>query len=186
MNIITAIQDFFASRDSKELWIYYGIFMGLFVMILGIVIYSHSSQMTKLTNELKAINKNRDRAQIILQKNKAVIEQQEAVKTIIAQEPNFYIGQYFTELVKQLNLEGSLTRDPERSEHDIGNEYLERKLGVTLSNMTMQQLCNLLYKIEQTPRVYTKELKMIKNIKNGLLDVTLIIATLEAQPSLSS
>ncbi len=45
--------------------------------------------------------------------------------------------------------------------------------------MTMQQLVDLLYKIEQNERVYTKDLKITKKSKSPTIDVSLVIATLE-------
>ncbi|MBY0110055.1 MAG: hypothetical protein K2X90_03025 [Candidatus Babeliaceae bacterium] len=181
MSYIESIQNFFSIKSTRELYIYFGVFLGVLILPSVIIVYSHFKVISKLTLELKKINKQRAVAQEILIKNKEVIAQQEAVKAILAEEPNFYIGQYFTDLLRSQNLQNNLTKDPERSESDVGNGFIEHKLAVTFSKLNMKLLTELLFKIEQNQRVYTKELKIIKNIKDGLLDVTLIIATLEPQ-----
>jgi hypothetical protein len=181
MSFTESIRNFFSSKSRRELHIYYAVFVGALVVVAGIIMYSHFKAVAKLTTELKKVNKLRAATQEILVKNKEVLAQQETVKAILAEEPNFYIGQYFTDLLRAQNLQSNLTREPERSESDIGNGFTEHKLAVTFSKLNMKQLTELLFKIEQNQRVYTKELKIIKNIKDGLLDVTLIIATLEPQ-----
>lgn len=181
MSFTESIRNFFTSKSHRELYIYYGAFLGILILVSGIIVYTHFTTITRLSAELKKVNKQRTVTQEILLKNKEVLAQQEAVKAILAEEPNFYIGQYFTELLRSQNLQSNLTKEPERSDSDIGNGFTEHKLAVTFSRLNMKLLTELLYKIEQNQRVYTKELKIIKNIKDGLLDVTLIIATLEPQ-----
>ena len=182
MSVLTTLTTFLQQKDRKELSIYFGLFISILLCVVGIIVYTHKSAVYRLQSQLRQINKQREIAQQILQKNKIVLAQQQAVKEVIAQEPNFYIGQYFNDLIAQFNLQKNITKEPEGSESEVeSGTYIERKLGATLANITMKQLCDLLYKIEQNQRVYTKDLKIIKNIKNGLLDVTLIIATLEAQ-----
>lgn len=181
MSFIETLYNFFITKNKRELLIYYGFFLGLLTLISATILYTHFATMARLSNQLKSVNKQRIAAQSILLKNKEVLAQQEAVKDILSEEPNFYIGQYFTDLVRSMNLQSMLTRDPERSESDVGNNFIEHKLSSTFSKLNMKQLTELLFKIEQNQRVYTKELKIIKNIKDALLDVTLIIATLEPQ-----
>ena len=181
MSFTDSIRNFFTTKSKRDLYIYYGVFLGILIFVSGIIMYTHFTTVSKLTSELKKVNKQRTMTQEILVKNKEVLTQQEAVKAILAEEPNFYIGQYFTDLIRSQNLQSNLTKEPERSESDIGNGFTEHKLAVTFSKLNMKFLTELLFKIEQNQRVYTKELKIIKNIKDGLLDVTLIIATLEPQ-----
>ncbi len=181
MSFTDSIRNFFSTKSKRDLYIYYGVFLGALILISGVIVYTHFRTVSKLTTELKKVNKQRAVTQEILVKNKEVLTQQEAVKAILAEEPNFYIGQYFTDLIKSQNLQSNLTKESERSESDIGNGFTEHKLAVTFSKLNMKLLTELLFKIEQNQRVYTKELKIIKNIKDGLLDVTLIIATLEPQ-----
>lgn len=185
MSFVDSIRIFLSTKTKQELYIYYGIFISIFVCICGIIIYAHFATITRLTLELKAVNKQRTVTQELLIKNKEVLAQQDAVKTILAEDPSFYIGKYFKDLINTQNIQANLTKEPERSESDVGNGFIEHKLAVTFSKLNMKLLTELLFKIEQNQRVYTKELKMIKNIKDGLLDVTLIIATLEPQKTVA-
>ncbi len=180
MNFVESFRNFFTTKSKNELLIYYGVFVALLLLISGIIIYTHFTTVSRLSSELKAINKQRAVVQKILIKNKEILAQQEAVKAILEKEPTFYILKYFNEhLLKQVNL--SVSSGPEISETDVGNGFIERKLTVSFSHVNMKQLTELLLKIEQKERVYTKELKIIKDIKDGLLNITLTIATLEPQ-----
>ena len=186
MSVVDTIRYFLSTKNRRDLYLYYSGFLGIMILIIAFIVGAHFSTLSRLTSELKKVNKNRSAAQAILVQNNEVMAQQEAVKAILDEEPSFYIGQYFTDLIRAQNLQEHLTKDPERSESDVGNGFTEHKLAVTFSRLDMKVLTELLFKIEQNQRVYTKELKIIKNIKDGLLDVTLVIATLEPQKTSSS
>ncbi len=184
MSFLSSIRTFFITKNRRDLFIYYGIFLAILLLTAGAIITTHFSALTKLNNQLKEVNKYRETARHILLKNKEILAQQEAVKTILAQEPNFLIGKYFSEeLMKQISL--PVTSGPDMTEMDVGNGFFERRLTVAFSHITMKQLAEFLLKIEQKERVYTKEIKITKDIKDGLLNVTLMIATLEPQQSLA-
>ena len=57
---------------------------------------------------------------------------------------------------------------------------IEIKLDVSFGDINMKELVELLYKIEQNERVYTKDLKITKNLKKPSIDVSMVIATFEA------
>lgn len=178
MPFIDTIRIFFTSKSQRELLVYYGIFVAFFVFIVGLVMGLHFSTMAMITRQLAEIKKQRVVVQDILTQNKTIMAQQEAVKTILAEQPNFYITQNFDELLQSLGLQAD-KEGPIPS--DVGNGFVEQKLSALFSHINMKQLTELLYKIEQNPRVYTKELKITKDIKDGLLNATLVIATLEQQ-----
>ena len=73
-----------------------------------------------------------------------------------------------------------ISKEADWSTQELVPGYTEIKLDVGLSGLNMKQLVDLLYKIEQNERVYTKDLKIIKNLKSPTIDVTLVIATFEA------
>lgn len=183
MSVIESIRNFFITKSKRELLIYYGVFLGVLVLITGIIIYNHFSSMSELQGKLRTINSLRSKSVTLLQKNKEILAQQEAVQEILAQDPNFLIMRYFNEqLIPALTLpSGAITAGPTRVEGETSKGYTEQKLTVSFSHLNMKQLTELLFKIEQNPRVYTKELKITKDLKDNLLNVTLIIATLEPQ-----
>ena len=83
MNFVESFRNFFTTKSKNELLIYYGVFVALLLLISGIIIYTHFTTISRLSSELKAINKQRGVVQKILIKNKEILAQQEAVKAIL-------------------------------------------------------------------------------------------------------
>ncbi len=92
MSFTESIRNFFVTKNKRELYIYYAVFLAALFFTCSIIIYTHFRAVSRLTTELKRINKLRTSTQELLVKNKEVLAQQEAVKAILAEEPNFYIG----------------------------------------------------------------------------------------------
>ncbi len=58
-------------------------------------------------------------------------------------------------------------------------DYIEITMDVRLAAITMQQLVELLHGIEQSERVYIKEMKITAVPQKQALDVALVVATFE-------
>jgi hypothetical protein len=170
---------FIQNLDTRKRLISYGIFVGTLLVTISLILFMHYRAMNKLDSQIRSINKERKRALHILQQHYEVLEQQQAVQVILEQEPNFYINQYVMATLQQLGIGQQLTKDLERSEQDLAIGYKELRLVISLSGLSMQAITQLLYAFEQNKRIWLKELKMSKNVKTGLIDVTLVIATLE-------
>ena len=64
---------------------------------------------------------------------------------------------------------------------DLGNGYSEIKLDASFSGLSTRQFVDLLYRIEQSERIYTKEVVLVKAPKSSSLDLTIVIATLQSK-----
>jgi hypothetical protein len=179
MSKITSLCNAVIALDRRSFYRYLGITLGIFFCIIGLLVYSHYASTTYLRGRLKRVNQQRETIRTVLQENEEVIRSKDAVDAILAQEPNFKIKDIFERTLKTLNMPQLLNRGVEISENDLANGYTEIKLAASFSGMDMKQVCELLYNIKQNIRIYTKELKLIKDQKTNLLDVTLIIGTLE-------
>jgi hypothetical protein len=105
------------------------------------------------------------------------------VNNILAENPDFKIDGFFTDLLSKTGLERN-KKETSISYADRGDkDYREVLLTAKFDTMNMRQLCELLNEIEQNNMVYTKELDIVKSKKiPNTIDVTLTIATLQKKP----
>lgn len=183
MNIFLPIKNFIINLNEKQFYKYFGIFLSILFVVLGILVYRHSSQITLLQKKIRRVNQQREEAQKILQQNLNVMQQQQSVNEILAQEPQFKIMQYFVQVINELNLKQFNTKEPGLNSDNIDNNYAEDKLVAGFSGIDMKQLCDLLNRIEKNERIYTKEITITKSLKTPTIDVILIIATLRERAS---
>lgn len=174
------IKNYIKNLDLSETYRLIGIALGILILIVSIMLYTYSRSINKLKQNFIALNKQREEVRVILEKNARVQRQQAKVDAIISENKSFKIKDYFTTVVQSLNLANLVSKEPETSEEGLVPGYNEIKLDVSLSGLNMKQLTDLLYKIEQSERVYTKDLKITKNLRAPTIDVTLVIATFEA------
>ncbi len=180
MNILVKFRDFIYAREEKEIYTYIGIIIGIVVLIMGILLYTYTSRASNWQTKIKRINKQREETRTILQKYEMVKQQKTEVDTILAKDSSFKIKEYFTGVITELGLTPYNTKPAEVSEpQDLTSDYAEIKLDAGFTELTTKQLTDLLYKIEQNERVYTKELVITKALKTPTIDVTLVIATLQ-------
>jgi uncharacterized membrane protein YhiD involved in acid resistance len=181
---ITTIKNFIQELDRKEFKRYMMIGFAIFCVLIGLLIFMQKRKISNLESKLRRINQQRDEVRSILQEHALINQQRAAVDAILAKDKNFKITQYFDNLVKELGLTRFMTKEPTPDERDLNNGYDEIQLDATFKDMDMRQVTELLYKIEQNDRVYTKELALIKPPKSSKLDVSITIATL--QPKITS
>lgn len=174
------IKNYIKNLDTSETYRLIGIVLGIVVLVISIMLYTYSRAIGQLQQKLVTLNKQREEVRIILEKNARVQRQQAKVDDIISENKNFKLKDYFSTVIQALNLANLVSKEPEISSEDLVLGYNEIKLDVSLSGLNMKQLTDLLYKIEQNERVYTKDLKITKNLRSPSIDVTLVIATFEA------
>lgn len=155
--------------------------IGVIILIFGLLFYMHSNKMARLQQDLKGINRNRQKARELLELHKQVTDQQEEVTAILAQDKTFKIQQAFSKLLDDLRLQSKLTKNTEVSEpQNLNNGYSEIRLDASFASLTMQELVKLLYTLEsEYRRIYIKDLDIKKSAQGNFIDVTLVIATLQ-------
>jgi hypothetical protein len=179
---LARIRNFLKNLDMPEIYKYTGILLGAVALILGLILWNYYSGVQTLQKRLIAVNKQRTETRQLLEKNEQVLQQQAHVDAVLDRDKNFKIKEYFMAIVQKLGLSSLISKDADISANTLVNDYTEIKLDVGLSGMNMQQLVDLLYNIEQNERVYTKELKITKSLRSATIDVSLVIATFEANP----
>lgn len=182
MSVFTSLKEYVKNLDERDFYKHLMITMCILILALGGLLYWHSSSYDFYRKKLKSVNAQRAITRDIIAKHELVKQQQTEVDALLAKNPTFKIKEYFDGVVAELGLTRNNTKPSEVSDpQDLNNGYSEVKLDASFTDINTKQLCDLLYKIEQNERVYTKEVVITKALKAPAIDVTLIIATL--QPS---
>ena len=135
------------------------------------------STMGSMQSSLQDVFKKENEAITLLDRLAKVKKQSEEINTILEQEPNFRIKNFYDDTIKKLNLDNKQTREADIAEEEVlKGRYTEVRLTSQLRGVDTRQLCDLLQALEQKTRIYTKELTITK--RDVLLDVTIVIATL--------
>ncbi|MCL4360858.1 hypothetical protein M1446_00710 [Candidatus Dependentiae bacterium] len=183
MATFAKLKDTIINLDKRQFYQYLLIFNLVFLTLIGLLIWRQNSNTNFLLRKLKTINEQRRQVKEILEEYESIQAQKREVDELLAQDKNFKIAQFMANLIRELDLGTNTSKEPEPLEEDLNEDYTEIKLDSSFINLNMQQLCNLLYKIDQNERVYTKELIITKVPKKNVVDVTLVIATLKPKES---
>jgi hypothetical protein len=182
MNIFNNITTYIRKLDEQERLKYIGMVLGFLILSVGIFLYRFSSVTSTLQKRLLHINKQRIDAGPILLRYAQVIQQKQHVDTLLQADPNFRIIEFITTTCQELGLTSHLVKKPEPAVQTALDGYIEEKSTCQLHDITMQQIVNLLDKIEQNERIYTKEIHISRSTtSSSLLDLNVDIATFEAK-----
>lgn len=184
MVIFEKIQEFIKNLEERTFYYYLAALLGIIILLSGFLIYSNQSSIAYWQKRIRAINELRDDVKNILTKDDEVSSQRISVNNMLQEMPDFKIDGYLTEVLQQLSLEGNKQTSGPVMYVDHGDpEYREALLPVKFDMMNMKQLCELLEKIEQNKRVYSKDLEIVKSKKvPNTIEVSLTIGTLQRKP----
>lgn len=180
MSMLIRFKNFVDELESKIYYRYLAAVLGIFTALLVMFFYLHNRKVNSLEQELRKVNRERQQARELLEKHTIVQQQKLEVDEILSQDKTFKIKEYFSQAASELNLGNKLAKDTEISEpQDLENGYSEIKLDASFTKLTMKELSELLYKIETSRRIYTKELVITQAPDSRTIDVTMVIATLQ-------
>lgn len=153
--------------------------LGALLLVIGLIIFYYYSSIAELRRKIDLVNESREEIRTILTKQEQVQQQHKTVNALLAEDPNFKIGGYFKNILEKLNLTEKnkkyVTEPIEREDN-----YRETILNAEFVDMSMKELTELLSVIEQSARVYTKELEISKSKKTAhKINVKLVIGTLQ-------
>jgi hypothetical protein len=182
MEFLVRIKIFFEQLDERQFQRYIALFFALLFLLSGIIFYTYWSKISTLKTRAVFINRKRKEIKEILERYEIVKKQQAEVDTMLAKDRDFKIAGYFNDVITKLNLVQHKTREPETSRDTLDNGYTEVKLYASFSNLSTQNVVEMLDALEQNERIYTKELEMYKPNSNKTINVNILIATLEPKP----
>ncbi len=181
MTFLEKLQKLALPLESSEFYRNTAIFLGAITLIASGIMYYHHSKTNALRSTLQKTYKLQQEAKEILERLKNVEKQSEEVNSLLEEDKNFRLKNYFDDTVSQLGLARYQKKDAEVNEDVLQKLYTEIKLTTQFQGISTKQLCELLKAIEQKSRIYTKEISIVK--KNNSLDVSLTIATLKSHVS---
>jgi hypothetical protein len=176
--MFVALKNFLDTTEEKKVWQYLIAILAGLVLVVGGLVYWHYAKISSLQAQLVVIDKNRARVRVLLEKNRVIKQSRAEIGERLAKDTDFKIKEFFSRIAQEKGADKQLSREPEFQSHDLNNGYTEIALDVSLSNTTLQMVCDLLYEIGKTRRVYTKDLTITKALKNDTVDVMMVIATL--------
>ncbi|MCL5436498.1 MAG: hypothetical protein M1549_01300 [Candidatus Dependentiae bacterium] len=182
MSMIIRIKQFIEELDPKRLYQYLAGMVAGILLLVALLFYLGHREVVKLQDEINTMNRFRTEARRLLGKNAVINERKKLVDEILAQDQTFYIGEYFQQVLTELNLKKeNISKEPDiSSPQDLKNEYSEVRLDVGFTGITMQQLCDLMYRLEKNRRVFIKEVSITKSFSQPTIGVSLVIATLQS------
>lgn len=185
MSMIIRIKRFIEELNEKTMYQYLAGFVGIIILIVALLFFIGHRQIARLQTEIAGLNRFRTDARNLLSKNAVVNERKKLVDEILTQDPSFIIKEYFQQVVSELNLTANSSKEAEvSSPQDLKNGYSEIRLDASFTGITMQQLCDLMFRLEKNRRVFIKEVSITKSFSRPTLEVTLIIATLQSTTGL--
>lgn len=173
------VKNFLRDLEGQSFSRFSALFFGVVLVFVAALFAYYYYAVSGLERKMRRVNQQREEARVILQEHALVQKQRAEVDAILAKEKDFRIAQYFPSIVSELGLTKDVSKEPATTQHDLNNGYSETQLDAGFKELDMKQVAELLYKIEQNDRVYTKNIMILKPPKASKLDVTLTIATLQ-------
>ncbi len=153
-------------------YIYLTVVLCCFVCIIGIFFQARHAEQKKYIE----LNKVRSHIQHYLTEYQAVRTQKDFVDEMLKKDSSFYLQKYTEELLQSTSIAKKNIANLVVT--DLANGYTEESLAVKISGITTDVLVALLQKIEQTPRVYIKNISITAD-KTRTIQVSLALATLK-------
>lgn len=181
MVILESVRTYITNLDQKSWYKHLAIGFGIYLAVLGGILYYYYSSINSITEETETLNTERKRARKVLTQAVRVQKQRAEVNALIEEEPNFKIKRYLQDVITQIGIANNMT---------IGNDvttdrddFRETIVSYQFTGINMRQLTELLDDIEQNQRLFTKELEITKSKKiPNTIDVSITVATMSQKP----
>lgn len=163
----------------KQFYAYIATFLMalLFVLLMIMLYYFRASRsIIKQINELNTMRATE--VKNILIKKERIKKQKEKLDAMIAQDPDFRLGNVLEELLPKLGLSEKEDRRQTKIV-PLDEQYSETITEISLNDIDMKQLVTFLEQIEATQRVYVKKLEISKSKTTAMrLEVNISLAAL--------
>lgn len=180
MTFLNQIIDLIKQADDSELLKYFSLSLGIFLVLLGGLLYFHYDQVSWHTKQLRNLDKERTKTRTILRDTKIVKAQQKEVEDILAQDKDFRIGQAYQSIIQKSKLGSKIVdKKPTPRTGDTVSDKTELQITSTLRGLSMKEVTDFLLLIAQVPQLYTKDITIKKIPGRPTVDVDITVATLE-------
>ncbi len=168
------------SLSAKTFYIISGVLVSATIALGGLIIFWHFNSINHFYEQFDEINTLRkDRIQPLLIRAKQVRKEHEKVDALLAEDPNFKIGEVIKNILIELRLtDNSVIQGYTTTERE--EKYIETVLSMRLENIDMKQLAQLLEQIENNQRITMNTIEIVRSKKKpNKLEVSLTIAELQ-------
>jgi hypothetical protein len=179
MIFFDSIRDFIRNLSPKEITKWGSIYVGICIMGMIIIMIRHSMINSEWDQKITQLNKARSNVQQIFTKFNIVQQQKNKVDEALKQNKTFNIQKYFKDLLTQQNLTDQVTS--KFSYEKLPNGYTQESLAVNCSQISTQQLCELIVAIENQPLMFIISVDITHLIHARKINVSMTIATLRAE-----
>ncbi|MCX5925528.1 MAG: hypothetical protein NT124_04530 [Candidatus Dependentiae bacterium] len=178
MKLIKKITSAIDSLNTKNFYLYSGIFVGIVFMLHAAILFNHYTIINELTKNIDAINELREeKVQPLLARTKNVRKQKEQVDALLAQDPDFKLEGYIKDQLASLHLKPQ-TQQPSQTVRE--EKYLETIVNIKLVDITTQQIAQFLEIIEGNQRIKLNSIEIVKSKKKpNTIEVSLTVAALQ-------
>jgi len=179
VGILERIRGYIGSLEEKQLYRYMMISFGVLLIMLGLLIFYHYRKISGLRTQISGLNRIRNReVQAILSKADYVQKQLQEIDTLLSEDRNFKISEYFENVLKKLNL-GDKFKSMAPPRRETQDQYEKSILDVNFDEMDMKQVAELLKEFEENRRIFVEKLEIMRSKKaRNKLEVNMTIGTL--------
>jgi type II secretory pathway component PulM len=176
---LDSIKDYIQGLSYKEVTrILYG-YIILFMIVVGFLLYRHFNAISDAEKKMKLLNKGRQDIQIILTEYAHIKNKKNEVDLLLGKDKNFYIQKYYQDALTESNITNQSSSN--LVSQTWPNGYIEESVQINLSQITMKQLCEFLQILQKNPRVFLKNLDILKGSVDKKINVNMSIATLKTE-----
>src|SRR3989339_832010 len=177
MVTLESVKDYIQGLNQKEIArILLAYFIG-FILLVGFLLYQHFNMIADAQQKTKLLNKARQDIQIILTEYDMIKNKKNEVDILLAKDKNFYLVKYCQDTLGTLHITSSSPLS--LVSQAWPNGYTEESVQINLTQITMKQLCELLQALQATPRVFVKNLDIVKGSVEKKINVNMSVATLK-------
>ena len=179
MIFFDSIRDFIRSMNRQEIIKWGSVYVGICVLGIIIIIVRHHMLNAEWYQKITQLNKARSNIQQIFTKFNVVQQQKNKVDEALKQNKNFNIQKDLQDLLTQQDLSSQITS--KFSHEKLPNGYIQESLTLNCSQISTEQLCQLIVAIENQSLVYIISVDITHMIHAKKINVSMIVATLRAE-----
>jgi hypothetical protein len=180
MDFLDTLKAKISELDEKQFYTYVLSFLGALVLIILLLMLYYFRASKSLNKQIQDINIIRTtQVKDILTRADRLKLQKEKLDAILAADPDFKLTEYLERVIAQVGLSERKDVVQAPTIEDVNEHYSESSVEITLNDINMKQLVDLLVALEDNRRVFIKKLEITKSKTTAnSLEVHMSIATL--------
>ena len=179
MIFFDSIRDFIRNLSRQETIKWGSVYVGICIVGMIIIIIRHNMINSEWNQKMIQLNKARSNMQQIFTKFNIVQQQKNKVDEDLKKNKTFNIQKYFKDLLNHQDLTDQVTS--KFAYEKLPNGYMQESLAINCSQISTQQLCELIVAIENQPLMFIISVDITHMINAKKINVSMIIGTLRAE-----